>query len=183
MVPPCGKFLNPFQGFWQNAEKVKGWKDEESKLTGLKDEVKVYFDNRLVPHVFTKNDEDLYFMQGYITARYRLWQMEMQTANAAGRLSEIIGDKTLELDRLQRRIGLGYGAEEAQKFIDQDPESKKLITAYCNGVNAYIKMLKPKDYPVEYKLLDYAPEEWKPIKVGLLLLGAIWALWTIVGVP
>lgn len=168
-APPFGKFLNPFTGFWQNAESVKAWKDEEARLEGLKEKVKVYFDDRLVPHVFAKNDEDLYYMQGYITAKYRLWQMEVQTHNAAGRTSELVGEKTLENDRLQRRIGLGYGAEVAEAYIAKDPESQKLIAAYCKGVNAYINSLKPKDYPLEYKLLNYSPEEWKPVKVALLL--------------
>ena len=168
-TPPFGKFLNPFTGFWQNAENVKAWKDEEANLYGLKDEVKIYFDDRLVPHVFAKNDEDLYYMQGYITAKFRLWQMEVQTHNAAGRVSEVAGEKALENDRLQRRIGMQYGAEKAQDFIAKDTASKKLIDAYCKGVNAYIKNLKQKDYPLEYKLLDYKPEEWQPIKVALLL--------------
>lgn len=168
-IPPFGKFLNPFTGFWQNAESVTAWKDDEAKLDGLKEEVKVYFDDRLVPHVFAKNDEDLYYMQGYITAKFRLWQMEVQTHNAAGRVCEVVGEKALENDRLQRRIGMQYGAEAAQEYIAKDPESKKLIDAYCHGVNTYIKNLKAKDYPLEYKLLNYKPEEWQPIKVALLL--------------
>ena len=168
-APPFARFLNPFQGFWQNAENSGAWKDDEAKVPGLKDEVKVYFDERLVPHVFARNDQDMYFMQGYITAKYRLWQMEIQTANAAGRISEIIGERTIEVDRMQRRIGMGYGAETAQTYIAKDPESKKLIDAYCDGVNAYIKTLKPKDYPIEYKLLDYQPEPWTALKVALLL--------------
>src|SRR6185436_12690140 len=93
----------------------------------------------------------------------------ISTHNAAGRISEIAGEKALENDRLMRRIGMVYGAENAQKFIDQDPFSKKLLNAYCDGINAYIKALRPKDYPIEYKLLDYSPEEWKPLKVGLML--------------
>ncbi len=169
MASPFGKFLDPFNGFWQNAEQTKGWSDNECKLTGLKDETKVYFDKRLVPHIFAKNDEDLYFMQGYITAKFRLWQMEIQTHNAAGRVSEVVGEKALDNDRMQRRIGLGYGAEAAQEYISKDPESKKMIDAYCKGVNAYIQSLKAKNYPIEYKLLDYAPEEWTPVKVALLL--------------
>src|SRR5581483_2148261 len=143
VAPPFGKFLDPFRGFWQNAEKAGAWKNEEYKLPGLKDEVKVYFDERLVPHIFAKNDEDLYFMQGYITAKFRLWQMEIQTHNAAGRVSEVVGEKALDNDRMQRRIGLGYGAEAAQEYISKDPESKKMIDAYCQGVNAYIRALKP----------------------------------------
>lgn len=168
-APPFGKFLNPFTGFWQNGESLKNYTDATYDLPGLKAEVTVYFDERLVPHVFAQNDDDLYYMQGYLTAKYRLWQMEIQTHNAAGRVSEIVGEKALEVDRLQRRIGMGYGAENAEAYISKDPHSKQLIQAYCDGVNAYISALSPKDYPVEYKLLDYAPEAWTPIKVGLLL--------------
>lgn len=169
VAPAFGKFLNPFTGFWQNAENNTGWKDGEENLTGLKEEVKVYFDNRLVPHVFANNDEDLYYMQGYITAKYRLWQMEIQTHDAAGRLSEIAGEKTLGKDRLTRRIGMPWAAEKAVEYIEKDEASSRLIAAYCKGVNAYIQSLSPKDYPFEYKLLNYEPEEWKPVKVALLL--------------
>lgn len=168
-APPFGKFLNPFAGFWQNGESLKNYTDATYDLPGLKEEVTVYFDERLVPHVFAKNDEDLYYLQGYLTAKYRLWQMEVQTHNAAGRVSEIVGEKALESDRLQRRIGMGYGAEKAEDYISKDPQSKQLIQAYCDGVNAYISALHPKDYPIEYKLLDYAPEAWTPMKVALLL--------------
>src|SRR5690606_34497745 len=101
--------------------------DKEFKLEGLKEEVNVYFDERLVPHVFAKNDEDLYYMQGYITAKYRLWQMEISTHNAAGRVSEIVGEQALDIDCMQRRIGMGFGAEAAQDYISKDAESKKLI--------------------------------------------------------
>lgn len=168
-VPALGKFFDPFGGFWQNAESTKSFSDETYDLKGLKESVQVYFDDRLVPHIFAKNNEDLYFMQGYITAKFRLWQMEVQTQNAAGRVSEIVGEKALESDRLQRRIGLGFGAEKAQEFIAKDEESQRMINAYCNGVNSFIKNLKPKDYPLEYKLLGYAPEEWTSLKVALLL--------------
>lgn len=168
-APPFGKFLNPFTGFWQNAESSGSYKNIECSLPGLKNEVKVYVDDRLVPHIFAQNDADLYYMQGYITAKYRLWQMEVQTHNAAGRVSEIAGEKALESDRMQRRIGLGYGAEKAEEFIRKDEKSSLLIQAYCNGVNAYIKSLHTAEFPLEYKLLDYTPEAWTPMKVALLL--------------
>jgi penicillin amidase len=68
-----------------------------------------------------KTNIDLYFMQGYVTAQNRLWQMEIQTHNAAGRISEIIGEKGLDNDRLQRRIGLEFGAKNAQDYIALGP--------------------------------------------------------------
>ncbi|MCS6818584.1 MAG: penicillin acylase family protein, partial [Chitinophagales bacterium] len=168
-LPPLGKILNPFYGIWQNVERNNDFADEHLLIKGLKDSVTVLYDDRLVPHIQAKNDEDLYFIQGYITAKHRLWQMEISTHAAAGRLSEIVGEKALDNDRLMRRIGMVYGAENAEKFIAQDEHSKKMILAFCNGINAYINTLKPKDYPIEYKLLDYRPEEWTSIKVALLL--------------
>lgn len=167
-IPPIGKFINPFTGFWQNAEPMK-WNDATENLCGLQQEATVVFDDRLVPHVFAKTDEDMYYLQGYITAKYRLFQMEISTYVAGGRLTEIVGEAGLESDRLMRRTGMVYGAEKAQEFIEQDTASSKLINAYCKGVNDYISSLSSKNYPIEYKLLDFKPEEWKPIKVALLL--------------
>src|SRR5258708_20952720 len=76
-IPPLGKFLDPFHGFWQNAESDKS-ESQELLLAGLKEEVTIIYDSLRVPHLFAKNDEDLYFAQGYVTAKDRLWQMEFQ---------------------------------------------------------------------------------------------------------
>ncbi|WP_448517984.1 penicillin acylase family protein [Rhodoflexus sp.] len=170
-VPPLGKFLNPFDGFWQNAQN----KDQvqsapaDVRLDGLKGKVQVIYDDRLVPHIFAENDEDLYFMQGYITAQHRLWQMEFQTHAAAGRVSEIVGKAAVDFDRTNRRKGMMFGAERAIQQMDTIPLAKMMLNSYANGVNAYINSLSLKDLPVEYKLLDYRPEEWTPVKTALLL--------------
>src|SRR5262245_8338136 len=107
-IPPLGSFLSPQHGFWQTAEPTKTPANLDLKLPQLKDKVNVFLDNRLVPHVFAQNDEDLYFVQGYLHAKYRLWQMEFQTMAAAGRLSEILGagvnNAYLNYDRNMRRI-------------------------------------------------------------------------------
>ena len=100
---PLGKLLSPQQGLWQNAEPVDENYSEKLSFPQLKGKVNVYFDERLVPHVFADNENDAYFVQGYLHAKFRLWQMEFQVRAAAGRLSEVIGDKTLEYDRQQRR--------------------------------------------------------------------------------
>ena len=67
-VPPVGKFLSPQHGFWQNAEPASQGYNEELHLAGLKGKANVYLDERLVPHVFAENDDDLYFIQGYLHA-------------------------------------------------------------------------------------------------------------------
>ncbi len=167
-IPPIGKFLNPYTGVWQNEtdESVTG----EVSISGLSDKVTVHYDAQLIPHVFAQNELDLYKAQGYITAKHRLWQMEFQTYAAAGRLSEIIGEAALNYDRQERRRGMVYGAEQTIKKMSEDEQTARLVEAYTDGFNNYIKQLDPKDFPVEYKLLDYKPEEWTPKKTALLLM-------------
>ncbi|MBC7892521.1 MAG: penicillin acylase family protein [Sphingobacteriaceae bacterium] len=169
-LPPIAPLLDPFAGFWANAEPTdRAFSDDELSLDGLQAPVTVRFDSLRVPHVFAQNDHDLYFAQGYLTARDRLWQMEFQTHAAAGRLSEIVGEKAFELDRYKRRLGMVYGAEQALKSMLSDPVTKTVVEAYSDGVNAYISGLSLKNFPLEYKLLGYAPEPWTPLKCALLL--------------
>src|SRR5436190_1455953 len=117
-IPPLGKFLDPFHGFWQNIEPQDYKGETELNIPGLKDKVTIVFDSLLIPHIFANNDEDLYLAQGYVTARYRLWQMEFQTLAAAGRISEILGGAALDYDRGQRRLGMAFGAENNLKDIE-----------------------------------------------------------------
>lgn len=167
-IPPLGKFLNPVTGFWQNAES-KHIRDEQLKLPGLQGKVTIRFDEHRIPHIFAENDHDLYYAQGYLTARDRLWEMDIQTRQAAGRLSEVIGPKALEIDRYHRRMGMTFGAENTLKAIMKDPQMGLVVNAYTDGINAYIHRLWYRDYPIEFKLLNYEPEEWKPINCAYLL--------------
>ncbi|MBX2898784.1 MAG: penicillin acylase family protein [Cyclobacteriaceae bacterium] len=167
-IPPLGKFLNPFGGFWQNAER-KEIPDEAVRINGLKGEIQIIYDSLLIPHVFASNDEDLYLAQGFVTARHRLWQMEFQTHAAAGRVSEIIGKAALDYDRTQRRRGMVWAAEKAKLAMEANPVANTMVTNYTKGVNQYIQSLTYKNLPLEYKLLDYEPEEWTTLKCALLL--------------
>src|ERR1700742_713784 len=162
-LPPLGAFLNPSTGFWQNAESKHVLAAENLKINGLQGKVVIKYDENMVPHIFAENDHDLYYAQGFVTARDRLWQMDIQTRSAAGRLSEIVGPKALDIDRYHRRMGMVYGAENTLRRTMADPRTKEMVLAYTNGVNNYIHSLSPKDYPLEFKLLNYAPEDWKPI--------------------
>ncbi|MEO9209519.1 MAG: penicillin acylase family protein, partial [Ginsengibacter sp.] len=163
------KLLSPQNGVWQNAEPVNQNLNASLKFPQLKGKTEVYFDERLVPHVFAQNDNDAYFVQGYLHAKFRLWQMEFQTHAAAGRLSEIIGKKALGFDRDKRRLGMGYAAEIALKEVEKDPTSLEECNQYTAGVNAYIESLTQSTLPIEYKLLGYSPEKWTNLKTALFL--------------
>ena len=114
-IPPLGKFLSPFHGFWQNAENEAIDLAENIKLDGIEDPIKIHFDELLIPHIYANNEQDLFFAQGYITAYHRLWQMEFQLLSAEGRISELLGTQALQYDRGQRRIGLKFGAKKSEE--------------------------------------------------------------------
>jgi len=158
-IPPLGKFFDPQAGFWANAVTADN-QDDELQLAGLKDKVSIYYDERQVPHIFAQNDHDLYYAQGYVTAKDRLFQMEMQVFDAAGRLAEKVGEQALERDRSTRKLGMTYGADQAYEVLKKDEVSWAAVQAYSKGVNAYLAELSVEDYPIEYKVLDFAPEVW-----------------------
>ena len=167
-IPPLGKFLNPFAGFWQNntsSDDLPG----TLVLKGIHDSVRVVWDDRRVPHIFAKNTHDLFLAQGYCVARDRLWQMDFETRAAAGRLSEILGKRTVDFDRFRRRIGLTTAAENMTRVALHDPELREVLEAYRDGVNAWIDGLDERRMPVEFKMFDYHPEEWSLLKSALIL--------------
>ncbi len=140
------------------------------KIKGAIDNIEIVFDDKMIPHIFAQNDHDLYLAQGYVTAMHRLWQMDFQTRFAAGRISEVVvSEPARESDRYQRRMGMVYGAEKSLKGMMVDPKSKEMLLAYTEGINAYIKTLSHSNYPIEYKILDFKPENWTPLKCALLL--------------
>ena len=174
ILPPLGKFLSPYTGYLVlvNSDKLPNNK----AFTNLTDSVNIVWDDRRIPHIFSANEHDLFFTQGYIHAFERLWQMEFQVQAVAGRLSEIIGSDGLAFDKFQRRIGMIRGADGILKLYESDTEMMEFLNDYTDGINSYIKSLSSKNYPLEYKILDYSPELWTPKKCILLYMYMAWEL-------
>src|SRR5207253_1293472 len=98
------------------------------------------------------------FAQGYVHARDRLWQMELNRRLAKGELAEIFGEAALPADRFLRRLGLRRSAEMALDKIEV--EQRQLIDAYSDGVQAYVSRHR---LPVEFVLLKHTPAPWRPV--------------------
>lgn len=163
-IPAVGPLFNPVSGFWQSGKSQQAARSETLRHPELSKPVVVVYDDRLVPHIFAENDYDLYFAQGYVTARDRLWQMDFQTRAAAGRVSEIVGEDAVDYDLYQRRIGMVYGAQNMLDYYNEHPEMLALLEAYTDGVNRHIENLSPRHLPVEYKIMGFKPEKWTPLK-------------------
>jgi len=139
-------------------------------VAGLKENVTVRRDARSIPYIEAKNDADLYFAQGYVTASDRLWQMDLLRRVARGELAELFGKRVLEEDKRWRRYGFSKIAEESMATLN--PQLKKALEDYTRGVNAFIATLDKDSLPAEFKILQYQPTPWKPtdtICIGKIL--------------
>ena len=168
-LPAIGRLIDPVNGCWANAEPVNENLGRDYNFPAMQQAATVWLDGQMIPHIHAANEHDLYFLEGYLHARYRLWQMDMETRAAAGRVSEVIGDKGLTFDRKQRRKGMGYAAENSLRAMEADPRTKGMMDAYTDGVNMYISSLTYRSLPLEYKLMGFKPEPYTNLKISLLL--------------
>lgn len=151
--------LVAFIGFTWFMNKSKPVIDGELAVTILDQDVTVTRDEKGVPHIFAKTDADLYRAQGYVQAQDRLFQMDLARRQASGRLSEIIGEATINTDKHFRTFSLRDAAEKS--LAAYDDESKQVLEWYAEGVNAFIAQAKESNtLSYEFALLGYEPEEW-----------------------
>jgi penicillin amidase len=145
----------------------------EITISGMKDEVVIYRDKFAIPHIYAKNQEDLYKAVGYVMAQDRLWQMDLIRRVTQGRISEIFGIEYVDTDFLFRALQL---SEKSRIVIDSlDIEMIQMLNSFAEGVNYYIDN---EELPVEFKIIGYKPEEWLP-EHSLNIIGYIgWDLGT-----
>ena len=145
----------------------------EYNVKGITASTEVYFDSTGIPTIFATNDEDAAFALGYVHASERMFQMDLIRRVAQGRLSEIMGNRTIEYDKLFRTIGFRDLAEK--NYAAASDETKKMFVAYSKGVNAYLKK-NESTLPIEFDLLNYRPEQWKPVHSALMIRMLAWEL-------
>ncbi len=126
-------------------------------IDGLGSKVEVRTDEHGIPHLFAENDTDLFFAQGYVTARERMFQMEITRLAGRGELSSLFGEATLEKDKFLKTVGIHRLAKTGYRAMSA--EARAIIDAYTAGVNAYIR--DAKTLPREYALLGAKPGRWE----------------------
>nr|HQU93366.1 penicillin acylase family protein [Pyrinomonadaceae bacterium] len=147
-------------------------------VNGLKDKVSVSRDSYSRPYISASNEADLYFVQGYVTASDRLWQMDMMRRVARGETAELSGSRTLEEDKRWRRLGFAKTVEDSIQYLD--PSLRSALDSYAAGVNAYIASLNDASLPIEFRILQYKPKPWKPtdsLIIGKILADALSSTW------
>jgi penicillin amidase len=134
----------------------------ELSVAGLDEPVEIIRDEWGINHIYAKNQKDLFFAQGYAAAKDRLFQFEVWRRQAIGTVAEILGERELKRDIGTRLFKFRGDMTTEMNYYHDDGD--EIITAYTNGVNAYIEeILKtPEQLPIEFKLLNIQPEKWTP---------------------
>ncbi|MBM4421373.1 MAG: penicillin acylase family protein, partial [Chloroflexi bacterium] len=131
--------------------------DGEVRMGDLERRAEVVRDKWGVPHVYAESAHDLFFLQGFVTAQDRLFQLDFNRRVAYGRLAEVLGEPVLETDRYLRTIGLGRLARSLASALD--PESRTATDAFAKGVNRFVTDHRDR-LPLEFRILGYQPEPW-----------------------
>ena len=149
-------------GYWW-AQKSLPVLDGQLSFSGLAAPVEVLIDGHGVPAIYARDAEDAYFAAGVLHARDRLWQMELYRRVAMGRLSQVLGDDTIEIDKRFLTLGLRDAAKA--EWDRMAPQVKTTLEWYAAGVNAVIAQMQAEQRvrPLEFQLLRFLPAQWEPV--------------------
>ncbi len=151
------------------------------ELHGLRGPVEVLTDRFGVPHIYAESTYDLFFAQGYVTARDRLFQLDYNRYALAGRLCELVGRRrlpwrdltvhlkdrtTFDVDVMLRTFGMAEVARESLAL--HSPEARDVLSAYAAGVSAYIAQKQPS---WEHHLLRIPLAPWSPVDSLTMIKG------------
>lgn len=143
--------------FWQKPN-YKG----TVTMTSLSEDTSCYFDEYGVPHIYANNEIDAIKVLGYLHAKERLWQMELMRRIAPGKLSEILGADTLEIDEFFAHLGIEEHNKRLAEQLLQDPTILELANAYVEGVNHYIYSEKS---PIEFHVLNVKKTQFSVLDI------------------
>ena len=132
---------------------------ETIPVAGLHNSVEILRDRWGVPHIYAQTVDDLFFAQGYITAKDRLFQIDLWRRIGTGKLAEALGPSAIDRDRLARAVR--WRGPMEQEWSSYGPDTKRIAVAFTNGINAYIRSLNGQRTP-EFQVGNYDPGLWEP---------------------
>ncbi|HEY7973767.1 MAG TPA: penicillin acylase family protein, partial [Ktedonobacterales bacterium] len=163
-LPPLGAALNPGTGVWTSATAARPLVSQTLRFAGLQQPVTVVFEPDGTAHIRAATDHDLFWTIGYLHARFRLTQMDLERRQGEGLLSEVLGAQALNSDGFMNIIGLQRTAAAEWQALPASSIARQAVLAYAAGVNARIgEDERSASLPFMFKLLNYQPRPWTPI--------------------
>ncbi|MFP6816819.1 MAG: penicillin acylase family protein [Pseudomonadales bacterium] len=141
---------------------------------GLEKPAHIIVDHWGVPHIYAQTHYDAFFVQGFNSARDRLWQIDLWRRRGLGQLAEVLGPAYVEQDRAARLFV--YRKDMHSEWLAYGSDAKRIAQAFTSGINAYVDLLEqqPDLKPVEFRLLGYVPSRWAPEDVVRIRSNGLW---------
>ncbi len=135
------------------------------QVAGLQQPVEVFRDRWGVNHIYARNTHDLFFAQGYLAARDRLFQFEIWRRQATGTVAEILGPREVKRDIGTRLFR--YRGDMEKELSHYHPEGKTILEAYTAGVNSYVREVRAdtSKLTLPFRMLGILPDYWTPAVV------------------
>ncbi|MGE5286596.1 MAG: penicillin acylase family protein [Micromonosporaceae bacterium] len=163
-VPALGPVLSPGTGVWRLSPDAGTAGSATIMLPALDKPGTVAFETGGGTHITAGTDQDLFRMIGFVDARYRLTQMDLERRQALGELSAVLGKSTLKSDTFELDLGLNRAAQRDWEHMAATDPARVTLTSYAQGVNAAMKQLETgHQLPTLFKLLGYTPKPWTPV--------------------
>jgi penicillin G amidase len=122
--------------------------------------VSIALDDTGIPSIEAKSERDLYFAVGFMHARDRLWQLEINRRVGRGQLAEVLGPKALDTDKFLRALGVHRAAKQQLANLPKDIQD--FLQAYADGVNSYVRDAMSVR-PPEFVILGVQPGAWEAV--------------------
>ncbi len=138
-------------------------------VSGISGAIDIDRDGYAIPHIHATTERDAYFGLGYAEAQDRLFQMELARRAGAGRMSEVLGARSLHIDAWSRTVGFSRIAD--LMWLKAGPHTREVLTAFVSGINAYLRDHR-KHLGFEFDALSLVPEDWRPqdcLMIGRLM--------------
>ena len=163
-VPALGPALDPGRGVWTSASGGQLPRSGALSLPGLDHPVQVSFTSHGVPSVRAASQHDVFLALGYLQARFRLAQMDLERRLGDGRLAQLAGPAAVSSDRFELRLGLVRTAEQEWARMPRSSPAAQALVAFSRGVNDDLAQLRrDRQWPALFSLAGVYPGDWTPV--------------------
>ena len=163
-LPALGLVLDPGTGAWASASAGLLPESRVLALPGLAGTASVSFDANGIPVINAATMRDAMVALGYLHARFRLTQMDLQRRIAEGRLAQLIGPAGVRSDSFELRLGLLRTARREWQSMPKSGTAAVMLAAYSRGVNDYLSQVRASgQWPAAFWMAGVYPGRWTPV--------------------
>jgi len=172
-MPALGRALDPGRGAWASAVGGVPVRSQTLTLAGLAHPVSVVFTSHGVPSIRAAGQDDAFLALGYLHARFRLTEMDLERRLGEGRIAQLAGPSAVPSDEFELRLGLLRTAQREWAAMSRSSPAARALLAYSRGVNDYLAQVRADgQWPSVFALAGVYPRDWTPVD-SLVLQGIL----------